>query len=114
RAAQMVSRAARFLLAEFQSLSPQRFGAGVYSPAAVVKRFCEKRRRRFGSMKRREFIGTSAAAFLASELSWALPADHKLKAVGVQLYSVRNAMKSDFDGTVAKVAQIGYKEVEFA
>jgi sugar phosphate isomerase/epimerase len=65
-------------------------------------------------MNRREFLGTSAATLIASEFSWAFPADHKIKAVGVQLYTVRDAMKSDFDGTVAKVAQIGYKEVEFA
>jgi len=65
-------------------------------------------------MKRREFIGTAAAGVVAAELGWALPAGQKLKAVGVQLYTVRNAMKSDFEGTVAKVAQVGYKEVEFA
>jgi sugar phosphate isomerase/epimerase len=51
---------------------------------------------------------------LAAGLAWAIPAEHKIKAVGLQLYTVRDAMKSDFDGTVAKVAQIGYKEVEFA
>src|SRR5215470_864509 len=65
-------------------------------------------------MKRRKFIGTAAAGLAAAELGWAFPAEHKIKAVGVQLYTVRNAMKSDFDGTIAKVAQIGYKEVEFA
>jgi sugar phosphate isomerase/epimerase len=65
-------------------------------------------------MNRRSFLGTTAATLAAAELSWALPAEHKIKAVGVQLYSVRNTMKSDFDGTIAKVAQIGYKEVEFA
>jgi sugar phosphate isomerase/epimerase len=32
----------------------------------------------------------------------------------VQLYTVRDQMKSDFEGTLAKVAAIGYKEVEFA
>ena len=32
----------------------------------------------------------------------------------MQLYTVRDLMKADFDGTIAKVAQIGYKEVEFA
>jgi len=32
----------------------------------------------------------------------------------VQLYTVRNQIKQDFEGTIAKVAQIGYKEVEFA
>jgi sugar phosphate isomerase/epimerase len=34
--------------------------------------------------------------------------------VGLQLYTVREAMKSDFAGTIAKVAATGYKEVEFA
>jgi sugar phosphate isomerase/epimerase len=78
-------------------------------------------------MNRRAFLGTSAATFLvqglqvqtlkpglASILPSALPVEHKIKAVGVQLYSVRDAMKSDFEGTIARVAQIGYKEVEFA
>ena len=32
----------------------------------------------------------------------------------MQLYTVRDLMKDDFDGTIAKVAPIGYKEVEFA
>ena len=32
----------------------------------------------------------------------------------MQLYTVRDLMKDDFEGTIAKVAQIGYKEVEFA
>jgi sugar phosphate isomerase/epimerase len=32
----------------------------------------------------------------------------------VQLYTVRDAMKTDFSGTIAKVAAVGYKEVEFA
>ncbi|MGA1988710.1 MAG: sugar phosphate isomerase/epimerase, partial [Candidatus Sulfotelmatobacter sp.] len=40
--------------------------------------------------------------------------DHKIDKVGLQLYTVRDLMKTDFDGTIAKVAQIGYKEVEFA
>jgi sugar phosphate isomerase/epimerase len=32
----------------------------------------------------------------------------------LQLYTVRDLLKQDFEGTIAKVAQIGYKEVEFA
>lgn len=32
----------------------------------------------------------------------------------IQLYSVRDAAKEDFEGTVAKMAQLGYKQVEFA
>jgi sugar phosphate isomerase/epimerase len=67
-------------------------------------------------MNRRTFIATSAAATIAaaSRPSWAAPAMHKLDRIGVQLYTVRDLMKSDFGGTIAKVAAVGYKEVEFA
>jgi sugar phosphate isomerase/epimerase len=69
------------------------------------------------SMNRRTFLETAstvtAATLLTSRLGWAA-GDHKINKVGVQLYSVRDLMKDDFDGTIAKVAQIGYKEVEFA
>lgn len=34
--------------------------------------------------------------------------------VGLQLYTVRAAMKQDLEGTLAQVAAIGYREVEFA
>jgi sugar phosphate isomerase/epimerase len=37
-----------------------------------------------------------------------------IQRVGAQLYTVRDAMQKDFEGTLAKVAAIGYKEVEFA
>lgn len=33
---------------------------------------------------------------------------------GLQLYTVRSEMQRDFDGTLARVAEIGYREVEFA
>jgi sugar phosphate isomerase/epimerase len=69
------------------------------------------------AMNRRTFLETAttvtAATLLTSRLGWAA-ADHKIEKVGVQLYSVRDLMKDDFDGTIAKVAKIGYKEVEFA
>ena len=38
----------------------------------------------------------------------------KLKKVGVQLYSVRKEMMSDAIGTLKKLAQIGYQEIESA
>jgi sugar phosphate isomerase/epimerase len=38
----------------------------------------------------------------------------KIDRIGLQLYSVRDLMKADFAGTLAKVAAIGFKEVEFA
>src|SRR6185369_16196293 len=65
-------------------------------------------------MNRRNFLGTiSAATFLSSRLGFAAD-NHRIEKIGVQLYTVRNQIKQDFEGTIAKVAQIGYKEVEFA
>jgi sugar phosphate isomerase/epimerase len=64
---------------------------------------------------RRTFIRTSfAAAIASSHSSLATNPPHKIDRIGLQLYTVRDAMKSDFEGTIAKVAAIGYKEVEFA
>jgi sugar phosphate isomerase/epimerase len=65
-------------------------------------------------MNRRDFLGTmSAAAVLTRQLAWA-EGTHKIEKVGVQLYTVREVMKDDFEGKLAKVAGIGYREVEFA
>src|SRR5882762_8895592 len=68
-------------------------------------------------MNRRTFLETAstvaAATLVANKFGWAA-AEHKIDKVGVQLYTVRDLMKADFEGTVAKVAAIGYKEVEFA
>ncbi len=63
-------------------------------------------------MNRRTFIGTSVAATLATAArpSWAADSAHKIDRIGVQLYTVRDAMKTDFEGTLAKVAATGYKE----
>jgi len=66
-------------------------------------------------MDRRTFLQTSiAAATVAATARPAWAAEHRIERVGLQLYTVRELMKTDFDGTVAKVAQTGYKEVEFA
>jgi len=65
-------------------------------------------------MNRRKFIGTSVAATLAAKTAFAGGMPKMVRPIGVQLYTVRDAMKSDFEGTVAKVAATGYKEVEFA
>jgi len=65
---------------------------------------------------RRDFVKTLAAAGLAIAYPGALRTTHsaRLAKVGIQLYTVRDQMKADFEGTLAHVAQIGYKEVEFA
>src|SRR5450432_4648479 len=65
---------------------------------------------------RRSFI-KSASLYSASILvtpsipSWLKP---KTKIIGLQLYTVRDAMQADPSGTLAKVAQIGYNSLENA
>ncbi|MGE0883315.1 MAG: sugar phosphate isomerase/epimerase family protein [Blastocatellales bacterium] len=38
----------------------------------------------------------------------------KLSKIGVQLYTVRSEMAKDFDGSLKKIAELGFKQVEFA
>ncbi len=64
-------------------------------------------------MNRRTFVGSTVAAAVVSRLGWAA-AEHKIDKIGVQLYTVRDLLQKDFEGTLAQVAKIGYKEVEFA
>jgi sugar phosphate isomerase/epimerase len=60
------------------------------------------------SLSRRSFIALSAA------LPWSLRAFAASSIpVGLELYSVRNALKDDAPGTVRTVAQMGYQGVEF-
>ena len=42
------------------------------------------------------------------------PAKRRLSKIGLQLYTVRNELEKDFAGTLAKVATLGFLEVEFA
>src|SRR5690242_2749155 len=68
------------------------------------------------SMNRRTFLTTIGAAggvAVASRFSWAAPA-HRIQRIGLELYTVRDALAKDFEGTIARVAKVGYKEVEFA
>src|SRR6266566_1461566 len=65
-------------------------------------------------MDRRTFLGTMTAATLLTRRLGFAADDRKIEKIGLQLYTVRDLMKQDFDGTLAKVAAIGYKEVEFA
>jgi sugar phosphate isomerase/epimerase len=67
-------------------------------------------------VSRREFVGTMAGAGLAAVLP-RLPLTARrarLEKIGLQLYTVRKAMQADVEGTLARVAATGYKEVEFA
>ena len=62
------------------------------------------------TIDRRAFIGAMGAGVVAARSVFAA----SIKTVGVQLYTVRGDLEKDFDGTLAKVAALGYKEVEFA
>ncbi|HKV73390.1 MAG TPA: sugar phosphate isomerase/epimerase [Gemmatimonadales bacterium] len=64
---------------------------------------------------RREFLGAAAGGVAALALGrrWP-PAYDQLGPIGIQLYTVRDRMKTDFEGTLGRIAKIGYQEVEFA
>jgi sugar phosphate isomerase/epimerase len=61
------------------------------------------------SLTRRSFLALSAA------LPWALKVSASSSAipVGLELYSVREGLKKDLEGTVRAVGQMGYQCVEF-
>lgn len=64
-------------------------------------------------MDRRTFIATTTSAVIASRFSWAAIRD-RIERIGLELYTVRDALNKDFEGTIARVAKVGYKEVELA
>ncbi len=65
---------------------------------------------------RRSFLKTGALAVAGAALlpDTLFASQKKLQRVGVQLYSVRNAMKADPAGTLKKIADAGYRHVEHA
>ena len=70
-----------------------------------------------GTTDRRSFLQTFGGIVIGACMPNALRTTHdarRLDKVGLQLYTVRDQMKADFEGTLARVAEIGYKEVEFA
>src|SRR6201998_4952052 len=66
-----------------------------------------------GPVTRRNFIGGAAAvgAVSSTKFSFAMPLGLM---PGIQLYSVRQQMAPDFEGTLAAVREAGYLEVESA
>jgi sugar phosphate isomerase/epimerase len=78
------------------------------------------------SLTRREFLGAAGATWVTGRLDrgtgrvsglvarlggWNAA---KLGTIGIQLYTVRRDLAKDVEGTLAKLAAIGYREVEFA
>jgi sugar phosphate isomerase/epimerase len=70
------------------------------------------------SFSRREFLKASAGSLAATTLLGAgfAPLSARLLGLpaGLQLYTVKDELAKDFDGTLKKVAAIGYTEVEAA
>jgi sugar phosphate isomerase/epimerase len=64
-------------------------------------------------MDRRHFIasGTALSAFLANP-AWAAKAGTPARGIGLQLYTIADALRADFDGALRAVAAIGYRSVE--
>lgn len=64
---------------------------------------------------RRKFLHSSAILTAASFLPLSVLAQgRRIDNVGLQLYTLRNELSQDFEGTLARVAELGYKEMEFA
>ena len=70
-------------------------------------------------INRRSFLSTASQSVIGAVALSALSriegeAANRLNKIGVQLYTVRGEMAKDFEGSLQKIAAIGYKEVEFA
>lgn len=68
---------------------------------------------------RRSFLATLGTAAVGAAIrpvtgSAGAVTSRSIDSVGVQLYTVRTEMQRDLEGTLARVAAIGYREVEFA
>jgi sugar phosphate isomerase/epimerase len=63
---------------------------------------------------RRTAVQLFAASALALPFASAAARDDRIEPIGLQLYTVRDPLASAFDRTLARIATIGYREVEFA
>ncbi len=59
----------------------------------------------------KQFAAYGGAFALAGQAAKAAVPEWK-KQIGLEMYTVRDLMGKDYEGTFAKVAEIGYKEVE--
>ena len=67
---------------------------------------------------RRSFISTVSAALVGAACSRvggsSTESAQRLDRIGVQLYTARRDLARDFEGTLSRIAEIGYRELEFA
>ena len=70
-----------------------------------------------GMIDRRSFLGVLSASLLATAFgsrAYGMSSVRRLDRIGVQLYTIRDALTTDLDGSLARVAAIGYQDVELA
>jgi sugar phosphate isomerase/epimerase len=63
---------------------------------------------------RREFLRVSAAGTLGAIVLSQYSCGKKIPGIGLQLYTIRDAMAADAPGSLKKVSEIGYKYLELA
>src|SRR5215212_6197097 len=69
-------------------------------------------------MQRRNFLASLGIAAAATQLGCAgrvapnVAGTRRLKRVGLQLYTLRDDAKADLEGTLANIANAGYRDVE--
>jgi sugar phosphate isomerase/epimerase len=63
-------------------------------------------------MNRRSFVKTTAMATAALAATDSFAFGSRKRKIGIQLYTVRDEMKSGIDSVIAKLASVGYEEVE--
>lgn len=63
-------------------------------------------------LTRREFLAAGVSAAMIAKVPSLSP--DGIANVGIQLYTVRDLLSKDFDGTLAELRKIGYREVETA
>jgi len=68
------------------------------------------------ALSRREFVKTATASAIGAAMLKGVPlaADALGLPMGVQLYSVRDLLPKDYEGTLAALEKIGFKEAEAA
>ena len=68
------------------------------------------------AQSRRNFLKTAAIAGVAAAAPWqrVLAQSRRVGSIGLQLYSLRTEMEQDFEGTLSRLAELGFEEMEFA
>lgn len=68
------------------------------------------------TQSRRRFLRNSiySAAALSTPLSVAVAQSRRVENIGLQLYTLRNEMAQDFEGVLEQLAEMGFKEMQFA